>query len=240
MKFVFVTPDFRYEMSLKSEQEEDLIIKYGQPSYSFVNDKEDEFGIMDNTFYQSPTYKFNHHISTKTFSDLCYERACELRDMDKEIEVYDDTLVLQWLREVCPSDQILEFDINNPRPLTRLIVIPHHYNMLFTHLDKRWRDRIRYFLLTVGWDVLSNFGGDNFPIENFQPFYLHPNFESWANNLYIEKGPRLNNYFVETYKYELGNILAITSEGKCVYRRRKPVKENNINEYKKYICHDSS
>ena len=57
MILVFVTPDFRYEMSLKSEQEEDLIIKYGQPSYSFVNDKEDEFGIMDNTFYQSPTYK---------------------------------------------------------------------------------------------------------------------------------------------------------------------------------------
>ena len=94
------------------------------------------------------------HVSiTKTFTEICIDRACKIRDMDKEIEVYEYTMVMQYLREVCPKDQLYELDVNNPKPLTRVIVTPHHYNILFTFMDKRWKERIRYFYLTLGWDV---------------------------------------------------------------------------------------
>ena len=244
MKFVYVTPEWRNHLFVNNVKEHDLIIKYGQPSYGYVNDKEGDFNYtafeMDNSFYQSPPYKFDNNIDSKTFSELCYNRACQLRDMDREIEVYEDQLVMQYLREVCPKDQICKFNKDNPRIFGRIIVTPHEYNLLFTHLDRRWKKRVRYFLLTQSWNVLSNYQGNEIPISNFQPFYLHPTFEQWANNIYIEKGPTTSSYRITTYKYECGNILAITSDGKCIFTRRKPVKENNINEYKEYLRDDSS
>ena len=234
MKFVYVTPELRNAKFANNVKEHDLIIRCGQPSHSFVNDKEGEFTDtafeMDSSYYKTPPYEFNNEIDSKTFTEICIDRACKIRDMDKEIEVYEDTMVMQYLREVCPKDQLYELDVNNPKPLTRVIVTPHHYNILFTFMDKRWKERIRYFYLTLGWDVLSNFGGDFFPLENFQPFYLHPTFESYANNQYILRGPNMSNYHIKTYKYEQGCVYGITSEGKVFYSRRKPVKENNLNE----------
>jgi hypothetical protein len=234
MKFVYITPEFRNTKNAFHKKEHDLIIKYGQPSYSYVNDKEGEFidtaFEMDSSYYKSPPYEYDNELNKKTFSQICHERACQLRDMDKEIEVFEDDLVMQYLREVCPTDQLFESNINNPRIQTRLVVTPHEYSTLFTFLDRRWKERVRYFFLTQSWNVLSNFQGDSFPIENFQPFYLHPSFEGWANNLYIDRGPMMSNHIIKTYKYEQGCVYGISSEGKIFYSRRKPVKENNLNE----------
>ena len=65
MKFVYVTPEWRNHLFVNNVKEHDLIIKYGQPSYGYVNDKEGDFTDtafeMDNSFYQSPPYKFDNN-----------------------------------------------------------------------------------------------------------------------------------------------------------------------------------
>ena len=110
MKFVYVTPEFRNTKNAFHRKEHDLIIKYGQPSYSYVNDKEGEFidtaFEMDSSYYKSPPYEYDNELNKKSFSQICHERACQLRDMDKEIEVFEDVLVMQYLREVRPPDQV--------------------------------------------------------------------------------------------------------------------------------------
>ena len=110
MKFVYVTPKLRIELNKSSEEEQRKIVFCGQPSYSFVNNKTETTNYtfqMDNSFYDSPSYEFNDAIDKKPFSELMYERALQLRLMDKEIEVYKEPLILQYLKEAgCPEDQI--------------------------------------------------------------------------------------------------------------------------------------
>jgi len=108
-----------------------------------------------------------------------------------------------------------------------LLVTGFEYNLLFHGLNDMWRDRVRYFLLSQSWRVLSNYAGDWVDINNYQPFYLTPRFEAWAINQHIQKKNSLS-YYREPPKYKKGVVLAITSEGKVVYNRRHPVKESNI------------
>ena len=164
MKFVYVTPDLRMALNRSSDEEQKKIAFCGQPSYSFVNNKTEQTNYtfeMDNSFYDSPPYEFNDAINKKPFSELMYDRALQLRLMDKEIDVYKEPLILQYLREAgCPEDQIHLIEEDKPLKLdTRILVTGLEYRLLFEGLNNRWRERVDNFLLSISWQVLNRWDG---------------------------------------------------------------------------------
>ena len=82
MKFVYVTPELRNAKFANNVKEHDLIIRCGQPSHSFVNDKEGEFTDtafeMDSSYYKTPPYEFNNEIDSKTFTEISDKEATPL------------------------------------------------------------------------------------------------------------------------------------------------------------------
>ena len=232
MKFVYVTPDLRMALNRSSDEEQEKIAFCGQPSYSFVNNKTEQTNYtfeMDNSFYDSPPYEFNDAINKKPFSELMYDRALQLRLMDKEIDVYKETLILQYLREAgCPEDQIHLIEENKPLKLdTRILVTGLEYRLLFEGLNNRWRERVDNFLLSISWQVLNRWDGIKFDIKHYQPFFLEPSFEKWAINKHIEKKTS-NTYYIDPPKYRSGDVLGILSNGTVIFKRTGRVKENNL------------
>lgn len=231
MKFVYVTPDLRMALNRSSDEEQEKIVFCGQPSYGFVNNKTKITNYtfeMDNSFYNSPPYKYDNKIENKTFSELMYERALQIRFMDKEIEVYKEPLILQYLREAgCPEDQIHIVGDRKLRLHERVLVTGFEYRLLFEGLNDRWKERVDNFLLTMSWHIINKWEGVKFDIDHYQPFFLHPNFEKWAINKHIEKKVS-NTYYIEPPKYVRGCIWGILNDGTVIYNRRRPVKENNL------------
>ena len=232
MKFVYVTPELRMALNRSSDEEQEKIIFCGQPSYSFVNNKTEQTNYtfeMDNSFYNSPPYEFNDTIDKKSFSELMYQRALQLRLMDKEIEVYKEPLILQYLKEAgCPEDQIhiIEED-KKLRLRTRLLVTSLEYRLLFEGLNSRWKERVDNFLLTISWQILNDWDGVKLDINHYQPFFLEPSFEKWAINKHIEK-KNSHTHYIEPPKYKSGDVLGILSDGTVIYNRTGKVKENNL------------
>lgn len=232
MKFVYVTPGLRMALNRSSDEEQEKIAFCGQPSYSFVNNKTEQTNYtfeMDNSFYDSPPYEFNDAINKKPFSELMYDRALQLRLMDKEIDVYKETLILQYLREAgCPEDQIHLIEENKPLKLdTRILVTGLEYRLLFEGLNNRWRERVDNFLLSISWQVLNRWDGIKFDIKHYQPFFLEPSFEKWAINKHIEKKTS-KTYYIDPPKYRSGDVLGILSDGTVIFKRTGRVKENNL------------
>jgi|TARA_Y100000401_G_C8321403_1_gene225483 hypothetical protein len=232
MKFVYVTPGLRMALNRSSDEEQEKIAFCGQPSYSFVNNKTEQTNYtfeMDNSFYDSPPYEFNDAINKKPFSELMYDRALQLRLMDKEIDVYKETLILQYLREAgCPEDQIHLIEEDKPLKLdTRILVTGLEYRLLFEGLNNRWRERVDNFLLSISWQVLNRWDGIKFDIKHYQPFFLEPSFEKWAINKHIEKKTS-KTYYIDPPKYRSGDVLGILSDGTVIFKRTGRVKENNL------------
>ena len=219
-------------LNRSSDEEQEKIAFCGQPSYSFVNNKTEQTNYtfeMDNSFYDSPPYEFNDAINKKPFSELMYDRALQLRLMDKEIDVYKETLILQYLREAgCPEDQIHLIEENKPLKLdTRILVTGLEYRLLFEGLNNRWRERVDNFLLSISWQVLNRWDGIKFDIKHYQPFFLEPSFEKWAINKHIEKKTS-KTYYIDPPKYRSGDVLGILSDGTVIFKRTGRVKENNL------------
>ncbi len=232
MKFVYVTPGLRMALNRSSDEEQEKIAFCGQPSYSFVNNKTEQTNYtfeMDNSFYDSPPYEFNDAINKKPFSELMYDRALQLRLMDKEIDVYKETLILQYLREAgCPEDQIHLIEEDKPLKLdTRILVTGLEYRLLFEGLNDRWRERVDNFLLSISWQVLNRWDGIKFDIKHYQPFFLEPSFEKWAINKHIEKKTS-KTYYIDPPKYRSGDVLGILSDGTVIFKRTGRIKENNL------------
>ena len=232
MKFVYVTPGLRMALNRSSDEEQEKIAFCGQPSYSFVNNKTEQTNYtfeMDNSFYDSPPYEFNDAINKKPFSELMYDRALQLRLMDKEIDVYKEPLILQYLREAgCPEDQIHLIEEDKPLKLdTRILVTGLEYRLLFEGLNNRWRERVDNFLLSISWQVLNRWDGIKFDIKHYQPFFLEPSFEKWAINKHIEKKTS-KTYYIDPPKYRSGDVLGILSDGTVIFKRTGRVKENNL------------
>ena len=158
-----------------------------------------------------------------------YDRALQLRLMDKEIDVYKETLILQYLREAgCPEDQIHLIEEDKPLKLdTRILVTGLEYRLLFEGLNNRWRERVDNFLLSISWQVLNRWDGIKFDIKHYQPFFLEPSFEKWAINKHIEKKTS-KTYYIDPPKYRSGDVLGILSDGTVIFKRTGRVKENNL------------
>ena len=103
---------FIEEFNYKFQEERHLLEKYTRPKDWFLNDmegKEEYLFNMSQNFY--PKVKYEYTEDLPSFSDMMINRAEELRDMGKEIELFysggmDSVAVLLALIEVCPSDQI--------------------------------------------------------------------------------------------------------------------------------------
>jgi len=103
---------FVEEFCFQKLEEVQLLEKYTRPKSWFLNDKHGEEQYLFNMsqkYYSEVKYQFTDGLST--FSDLCMERAIEMRDMGKEIDLFysggiDSVAMFLALREVCPKDQI--------------------------------------------------------------------------------------------------------------------------------------
>ena len=104
--------DFKIEFNFKLEEEQHNLKKVNRPPSWFLNDKlgEKEFLFnMSQKHYSKVDYEYTNDLPS--FSDLMFRRAMELRDMDKQIDLFysggiDSVAILYALTEVCPKDQL--------------------------------------------------------------------------------------------------------------------------------------
>ena len=104
--------DFKNEFNFKLEAEQHYLNKVNRPPSWFLNDKlgEKEFLFnMSQRHYPKVNYEYTDNLPS--FSDMMLERAIELRDKDKQIDLFysgglDSVAILYALVEVCPRDQL--------------------------------------------------------------------------------------------------------------------------------------
>jgi len=108
--------DFKVDYKSAREREEFMIQYCHRPKSSYISDAlgVDEYvWNMDNMkkYYPVIDYQYYPEVENADFNDLMINRAEELRDMDRVIEVFysggiDSAAMLFALREVCPRDQL--------------------------------------------------------------------------------------------------------------------------------------
>jgi len=114
--YVSESEDFSEEQKLAFEvlifDEQRLLKWVGRPPSWFLNDiegkKEEPFQMKKDHF---PKIKFEYHEGLPSLHDIFMNRAEEMRDMDKEIDLFysgglDSAVVITALMEVCPKDQL--------------------------------------------------------------------------------------------------------------------------------------
>lgn len=103
---------FKEQFFFKLEEEKLFLKKVNRPGGWYINDKLGEHKFlfnMSNDFYPIVEYEYTDNLPS--FTDIMLERAIEMRDMGKVIDVFysggiDSVSVLLALAEVCPYDQI--------------------------------------------------------------------------------------------------------------------------------------
>jgi len=105
--------DFKFEFDFLLEKESRQLKKVNRLPSWYLNDAlgyGDEFLFRtSNKFYEEVEYKYTENLPA--FKDIMIERATEMRDMGKIIDVLysggiDSVAILLALYEVCPKDQI--------------------------------------------------------------------------------------------------------------------------------------
>ena len=115
--FVFISQKYRDAVAEKISPlhyHEDLAMlkKSGRPPWSYYNDMFGEHNIMfnmSNDYYDPAPFEYTDDLPS--FYDICIERAEEMRDMNKEIDILysaglDSVCIFLALYEVCPKDQL--------------------------------------------------------------------------------------------------------------------------------------
>ena len=80
--------DFEIDFLYKLQEEEHSLKENTRPSYWYLNDKlgENEF-LFNMSTYHYPHVTYEYTDKLPSFEDIMMERAIEMRDMGKEIEV---------------------------------------------------------------------------------------------------------------------------------------------------------
>ena len=252
---------FIEEFNYKFQEERHLLEKYTRPKDWFLNDmegKEEYLFNMSQNFY--PKVKYEYTEDLPSFSDMMINRAEELRDMGKEIDLFysggiDSVSMLLALIEVCPKDQIRVIMGGYPGPVQeypdmykKVISQMPNVNMncgdlfgqarmdknvfttgceadqlfgavgytlmtIYAHIDpsqpngyrvdrsapgnlsdsknrawnnNRRENKVRNLLLTCSWRFLRNLHVSKVDMANYQPFFLHNDFERYGINLHLD------------------------------------------------------
>ena len=104
--------DFKTEFDFKIREEQAALKEVHRPPTWYLNDKlgEKEYLFnMSQDFYPRVDYEYTDNLPS--YEDLMMNRAIQIRDMGKEIELLysgglDSVAALFALYEVCPTDQI--------------------------------------------------------------------------------------------------------------------------------------
>ena len=131
-KFVYVSNDYRQawstyvvnvddmwqpevnidELEFLLAEEQHYLHEYTRPSTWYLNDLlgENKFVFNMSTF-DFPKIEFEYTDGLPSFDDIMMNRAIEMRDMGKEIEILysggiDSVAIMYALVEVCPRDQL--------------------------------------------------------------------------------------------------------------------------------------
>ena len=174
--YVSESEKFSEEQKLTFESKEfdlqKLVQWIGRPPEWYLNDMVDEakfpFKMRSDHF---PQIKFEYHEGLPSKDDIYMNRAEEMRDMDKEIDLFysgglDSAVIITALMEVCPKDQLriimgTDFPLKLwPKMAKRMeeynfeIVSPH---TLFSQA------KIDTNLFTTGCEADQLFGSTGFP-----------------------------------------------------------------------------
>ena len=181
--FVFISQKYRDAVAeeitpwgsfpVQYYEEVEFIKRVGRPPWSYYNDMFGENNIMfkmRNDYYDPAPFEYTDDLPS--FYEICIERAKEMRDMNKEIDILysagmDSTLVFLALYEVCPKDQL------------HIIMGEGHQKDIY---PKLWEERIKHLnytiseplllfsqprpdknLFTTGCEADRLFGGTGFP-----------------------------------------------------------------------------
>ena len=207
--------EFKIEYKEAREREEFMIQYCHRPKSSYISDAlgVDEYvWNMDNMkeYYPVIDYKYYPEVENADFNDLMIKRAEEMRDMDKEIEVFysggvDSAAMLLALKEVCPSDQIFviaggEAVINHNEKLWGDIVLnhPHHLDTTGNIYGMANPDKHVY---TSGCEADRLFGSVGYPPQ-VDDAVRDPN-KSLGYAIDPKKKPNLDDPEHEDWNYEM-------------------------------------
>ena len=155
-KFVYVSNDYRQawstyvvnvddmwqpevnidELEFLLAEEQHYLHEYTRPSTWYLNDLlgENKFVFNMSTF-DFPKIEFEYTDGLPSFDDIMMNRAIEMRDMGKEIEILysggiDSVAIMYALVEVCPRDQ-LRIIMGDETPVE---IYPDGYKNVVVHM----------------------------------------------------------------------------------------------------------
>lgn len=164
--------DFEIDFLYKLQEEEHSLKENTRPSSWYLNDKlgENEF-LFNMSTYHYPHVPYEYTDNLPSFEDIMMERAIEMRDMGKEIDVLysgglDSVAIVYALREVCPPDQ-LHIIMGDETPIH---IYPDGYKKMvgFLHYEFAMGDlygisRPDTNLYTTGCEADRLFGSTGYP-----------------------------------------------------------------------------
>lgn len=130
---------FLEEFDYRVYSEEQFILKYTRPREWFLNDMWGEIEYlfpMSQHGYVPVPYEYSNNLLS--FSDMMVKRAEELRDTNKEIDLFysggiDSVAILLALIDTCPKDQIRVIMGGYPDPVHEY---PDMYKKIIINLPK--------------------------------------------------------------------------------------------------------
>ena len=164
--------DFKEEFKFKLEEEQHYLNQVNRPPDWFLNDKlgEKEFLFnMSQKHYPKVDYEYTDNLPS--FEQIMLERATEMRDMGKEIDIFysggiDSVAILYALLEVCPKDQ-LKIVMGDETSVT---LYPKAYKEIVGHLFYEFAEgnifgmaNIDTNLFTTGCEADRLFGSTGYP-----------------------------------------------------------------------------
>ena len=163
---------FKEEFNLKFEEEKKALKEHHRPPTWYLNDKLGEkqflFNISNNHY---PVVQYEYTDNLPSFRDILINRAIEMRDMGKEIDIFysgglDSVTILLSLYEVCPKDQLHiimgnELAINEYPKLFNTVIKDLKYTIGDGNLYGLARPDKNLF--TTGCEADRFFGGTGYP-----------------------------------------------------------------------------
>lgn len=210
--FVFVSQKYRDAVAgifpEHYDEEVEFINRVGRPPWSYYNDMFGEHNLMFNMrydYYDPAPFEYTDDLPS--FYDICIERAEEMRDMNKKIDILysaglDSVCIFLALYEVCPKDQL------------HIIMGGGHQKEVY---PKLWEERIKKLnyticdplelfaqprpdknLFTTGCEADRLLGGTGFPEHGHRPDFVDKS-EDFHYDTWWEK--TRYTYIMQSFRY---------------------------------------
>lgn len=164
--------NFKSDFKYKLKEEEHFLKENTRPTNWYLNDKlGDSQWLFNMDTFHYPRVYYEYTENLPSFEDIMMERAIEMRDMGKKIEILysggiDSVAIVYALREVCPPDQ-LHIIMGDESPVE---IYPEGYKKMVGHLSYEFSLGNLYgvanpnkHLFTTGCEADRLFGSTGYP-----------------------------------------------------------------------------